>query len=71
MIHALPLIWCVSPDTRAKLLGMVSVLSCVPADAMVEWKPVKRKVKYGNLYLPTFDYDKFMRQAPYPGRPKP
>ena len=68
MRQALPLIYCVSEDTRAKLLGMVTDLNSVPRMEWVDWLP---PVEFVVTPLPIRDiqeareyYDRFMRQAP-------
>ena len=59
MRHALPLLYCVSDDIRAKLLGMIKDLSSVPEPEWKVWQPDRSKV-----ILDEVDYGKFMRQAP-------
>lgn len=61
MRQALPLLHCVSEDTKAKLLGMITELDSVPQPEWSEWKPDKPRLQ---IIFDDVDYDKFMRQPP-------
>lgn len=67
MRRALPLIYCVSDDTQAKLLGRITDMDSVPKLEWVDWLPIVFKV----TPLPLRDleaareyYEREMRQKP-------
>ena len=63
MTKALPLIYCVSEETRAKLLGMITDLDSVPQPEWSDWKPDKPKPQ---VIFDDVDYDREMRITPHP-----
>ena len=66
MRQAYPLIWCLSEDARAKLLGQVSNLDIVPPEAWVPWLATENLATKPAVSVE--DYDRFIRQAPSKSR---
>ncbi len=54
MRYALPILWCASEETRAKLLGKVTDLDSVPSEEWKEWTNPETQ-------LVIEDYFKYMR----------
>lgn len=63
--QAYPLIWCVSEDTRAKLLGRISDRDIIPPEAWVPWQVTENPATIPAVPV---NYDKFIRQAPSKSR---
>lgn len=70
MRQALPLIHCVSEDTRAKLKAMMDDPDSLPFPEWSDWYPKGKilGVKVSRVILDDVDYDKFMRQKPHPSK---
>lgn len=66
MRQALPLIHCVSEDTRAKLQALMDDPDSLPFPVWDIWYPKGKifGVKVSQVILDDVDYDKFMRQKP-------
>lgn len=73
MRFAYPLLWCLSKESQAELLGQISGVDAVPAPVMVEWEyckpitfapiPISQKDKeYIQAHLDSVE--KIMRQPP-------
>ncbi len=63
MRYALPILWCVSEEIRAKLLGKITDLDSVPHEEWKEWlKPEVQLVI--DDYFKYKRIDREMRQAP-------
>jgi len=66
MRYALPLIWCVSREAQAKLLGMISDRDSIPPPVWHEW-PEATLLSTPDIPVSgqlEVDYDREMRQAP-------
>ena len=70
MRHAYPLIWCLSEEARAQLLGQISDIKAVPDQVWSEWSgnSVVQPSSYLKFNLDNIDYGKFMRRAPSESR---
>lgn len=75
MRHALPILYCVDEDTRAKLRAMITDTHCIPDDRWVTWVPPSLTIHMMPMDLRDIEaareyYDRFMRQRPKPKRMK-